>query len=306
MHQSPIHFLNQAPKGYTIGLLREDLIDPLISGNKYRKLKYALKAFQQGSFQSILTFGGAFSNHLLATAAAGYQHNIPTIGIVRGAEWQTKIEASPTLAHCKHLGMELQCVAREQYAQWTLQAYQGVLPEGFEEVYMIPEGGSNEIGVQGCTEILGTHTAHFDNLCVCVGTGATLAGIAQTAGLDQQVLGFLALKHRELKAQIQNWANGSAFELLEQYTFGGYAKIQPPLVDFMNRFYEVERIALDPIYTGKMLFGIFDLIQKHQWNWGTKILAIHTGGLQGLRGMHQRLLDKGEPGFTYLSAWDGA
>ena len=301
MSQSSIDLLKYPPEGFSIGILREDQLDPLISGNKFRKVKYHLEAFKKGRFKGLVTFGGAFSNHLLAVAAAGKKHGIDTIGLVRGEEWQNRIHASETLAQCQELGMQLHGISRSQYATWTQES---VHPEPFLEYLCIPEGGSNSLGVQGCTEILGEHTKDFDVLCVCVGTGATLAGVVQSCLPEQTPLGFLALKHPHLRPQIRQWSGTNRFSICGEYTFGGYGKISSELVVFMNQFYAQEQIPLDPIYTGKMLFGIFDLIQKKQWPWGNRILVIHTGGLQGLRGMHKRLLGKNQAGFTYVDALD--
>ncbi|MGC6478875.1 MAG: 1-aminocyclopropane-1-carboxylate deaminase/D-cysteine desulfhydrase [Flavobacteriaceae bacterium] len=297
MMNSPIQILKNPPGDYTIGVLREDRLDPLISGNKFRKLKYHLESYHFGDYRAIGTFGGAFSNHLLAVAAAGKKHQIPTLAWVRGEEWATKIAASETLKRCSDLGMTLHCIPRAQYAEWTA----GNLPPQFSSgIYTIPEGGSNAIGVRGCMEILGEHTAAFDVVCVSVGTGATLAGIAKSVKPHQKAMGFLSLKHHQLAEQISEWSSAASFELCADYTFGGYGKIDQTLVSFMNEFYQKEEIPLDPIYTSKMLFGIFDLIQKKQWTWGSRILAIHTGGLQGLLGMHNRLLQKGQNGFTFM------
>ena len=301
MSQSSIDLLKYPPEGFSIGILREDQLDPLISGNKFRKLKYHLEAFKKGHFKGFITFGGAFSNHLLAVAAAGKKHGMDTVGLVRGEEWQNRIHESETLTQCQELGMQLRCISRSQYAAWTQES---IHPESFQEYLCIPEGGSNTLGVRGCTEILGEHTQNFDALCVSVGTGATLAGIVQSCLPKQMPLGFLALKHPHLSPQIIQWSGTDRFLICDEYTFGGYGKISSELVSFMNHFYQHEQIPLDPVYTGKMLFGIFDLIEKKQWLWGNRILVIHTGGLQGLRGMHKRLLSKNQPGFTYVDALD--
>jgi 1-aminocyclopropane-1-carboxylate deaminase len=157
------------------------------------------------------------------------------------------------------------------------------------------------LAVKGCTEILGPTEEAFDTICSCVGTGGTLAGLIEGSTAQQYILGFPALKHSDLETDIRQWTSKENWELVRGYEFGGYAKASNELIGFMNTFYKKYGIPLDPIYTGKMLFGIFDLIKKEQWQWGTKVLIIHSGGLQGLAGFNQRNQQKGLPLLNYSS-----
>jgi len=164
---------------------------------------------------------------------------------------------------------------------------------------LIPEGGTEALAVKGCTEILNPKDSSFDVICTSVGTGGTLAGLVQGASEQQTVIGFNALKNPEVNVFVSNQTQQRNWEINADYTFGGYAKTTPALIDFMNTFYEQYQIPLDPVYTGKMLFAIFDLIKKKQWRWGKHILAIHTGGLQGVSGMNRQLQKKKSPLLNY-------
>ena len=251
---------------------------------------------QEHSLGQVLTFGGAFSNHLAALAAAGADYGIPTLGLVRGEEWQGKISESPTLLFCRSKGMQLHFLTRAEYKEKRIPS---VLQSSKQ--YVLPEGGTNALAVKGCTEILGPTEEAFDTICSCVGTGGTLAGLIEGSTAQQYILGFPALKHSDLETDIRQWTSKENWELVRGYEFGGYAKASNELIGFMNTFYKKYGIPLDPIYTGKMLFGIFDLIKKEQWQWGTKVLIIHSGGLQGLAGFNQRNQQKGLPLLNYSS-----
>ena len=280
--------------GVQLSVKREDRINPWVSGNKFRKLKYNFLQLKEGAPKRVLTFGGAFSNHLAAVAAAGFSFSIPTIGIVRGQEWKNKTEESPTLRFCLSQGMTLNFISREAYRTQSIPA-----EISLADCIVLPEGGTNELAIKGCSEILTEKEELYDAICCCVGTGGTIAGLIAGSMDTQKILGFPVLKHQQLEASIQQWISQSNWELIRGYEFGGYGNTDSKLIDFMNTFYNRYKIPLDPIYTGKMLFGIFDLIKKDQWRWGKNVLIVHSGGLQGIQGFNQRQQKKGQPLLHY-------
>ena len=273
-------------------LKREDLIHPIISGNKYRKLKYNIAFAEKNKHDTLLTFGGAFSNHIAATAEAGRVFGFKTIGVIRGEELRDKILDNPTLRYAQDCGMTFKFISREQFRLKATLSIIEKLKREFGDFYQIPEGGTNDLAVKGCKEILNQADFDFNYICSSVGTGGTLAGLINVSKPEQQVLGFSALKGDFLKEDISKFAAQSNWKLITDYHFGGYAKINADLVAFINQFKAEQQIALDPVYTGKLLFGIFDLIQKGYFSDNAKILAIHTGGLQGVEGMNKRLKKK--------------
>lgn len=287
-------------EGYSISIKREDLLHPIISGNKFRKLKYNFLEFSQQKQTVVLTFGGAFSNHLAATAFAGKESKVQTIGIVRGEEWKTKISQSSTLDFCQVQGMQLYFVSREAYRKKEASPFVQALIKKEQYLKILPEGGTNALAVKGCMEILTPEDQIFDTICCCVGTGGTLAGLIESAAPTQKLVGFSALNNPNLTLEVKKHTSKTNWHIQDRYTFGGYAKVSHELIDFMNAFYQQYQIPLDPIYTGKMLFGIFDLIKTNQWHWGKKILVIHSGGLQGVPPLNQRLQKKGLPILNYL------
>ena len=274
---------------------REDKIHPFVSGNKYRKLKYNLLEAKNNGFDTLLTFGGAFSNHIAAVASAGNAFGFKTIGIVRGEELGNKISENSTLSFAKENGMQFKFVSRELYRNKTSESFLNDLKEEFGDFYLIPEGGTNKLAVKGCEEILNTEDNTFDYICCAVGTGGTISGLINCSKPSQQVLGFPALKGDFLKEDISKFATQTNWKLITDYHFGGYAKINEELVTFINQFKIDNQVSLDPVYTGKMLFGIIDLINKNYFPKGSKILAIHTGGLQGIEGMNAVLKKKKLP-----------
>ena len=280
-------------EGYRITIKREDLIHPVVSGNKFRKLKYNFEAYSEMKNAEVLSFGGAFSNHLAAMAQAGNAYSIPTIGVVRGEEWQNKIEESSTLEFCVKQGMQLVFVSRNEYREKEKALPIQMLLKEKKTLQLLPEGGTNALAVKGCEEILTESDREFDVVCTCVGTGGTVAGIIQSSGPHQHIIGFNALNNSSVEATISEYTTKTNWILNSEYTLGGYAKVNPLLIQFMNDFYQQYQIPLDPIYTGKMLFGIFDLIKKQKWLWGKKVLVIHTGGLQGVKPMNVLLQKKG-------------
>ena len=292
--------LNQAilinlPKGISLVIKREDLIHPFVSGNKFRKLKYNLLQAKAENQSTLLTFGGAYSNHIAALAYAGKENGFQTIGIIRGDELGDKIESNPTLKFAQECGMQFEFVSRETYRLKTEATYLEQLQQKYGSFYLIPEGGTNAFAIQGCEEILTPEDASFDFVACAIGTGGTISGLINSVLPHQKVLGFPALKGDFLQDEIRNFVRQDNWELITDYHFGGYGKVTNDLIDWINQFYEQTQIPLDPVYTGKMVFGIVDLITKNYFPENAKILLIHTGGLQGIQGMNLKLKNKGLP-----------
>jgi 1-aminocyclopropane-1-carboxylate deaminase len=276
---------------------REDLIHPFVSGNKFRKLKYNLHEAKKLKKKSLLTFGGAFSNHILATAVAGKIAGFKTFGIIRGEELGKNIaetlKENDTLREAHEHGMKFHFVTREIYRQKSSFGFIEKMKNKWGDFYLIPEGGTNFLAVDGCQEILTKEDAKFDYICSAVGTGGTISGLIKSLKKHQKVIGFPALKGNFLSEEIKKYIfKKHNWSLKKDYHFGGYAKFDDELINFINYFKEETGVLLDPVYTGKMLFGILDLIKKDTFEEGTKILAIHTGGLQGIRGFNKELLKK--------------
>lgn len=291
-----IHF----PKGISLVIKREDLIHPFVSGNKFRKLKYNLLQAKAENQSCLLTFGGAFSNHIAAVAYAGKEHGFQTIGIIRGEELGTKIESNPTLKFAQECGMQLEFISRENYRLKTEAFFLEQLGKKYGSFYLVPEGGTNALAIQGCEEILTNEDAFFDYIGCAIGTGGTISGIINSALPHQKVLGFPALKGDFLQDEICNFVQNENWELITDYHFGGYGKVNAELIDFINWFFEQTQIPLDPVYTGKMVLGIVDLIKRNYFPENAKILVIHTGGLQGIQGMNLNLKNKGLPTINTL------
>ena len=283
-------------KKVSLCLKREDEIHPFVSGNKFRKLKYNLQEAKKQQQQTLLTFGGAFSNHVVATAVAGNLNGFKTIGVIRGDELGVNLfktlENNATLREAHKNGMTFEFVSREEYQHKMSSIFLEKLKDKYGSFYLVPEGGSNELAVKGCEEILTKKDAKFHYICCAVGTGGTIAGLINTATDSQNVIGFPALKGNFLAEEIKpflmkpkmNWS------LNNKYHFGGYAKISEELITFINYFKRETGILLDPIYTGKLLFGILDLIKKDAFPENSAILAIHTGGIQGIAGVNKKLV----------------
>ncbi|MEJ8758659.1 pyridoxal-phosphate dependent enzyme [Pontibacter sp. H259] len=277
----------------TLWVKREDLLHPHISGNKWRKLKYNLQEAKAQGKETILTFGGAYSNHIAATAAAGSEFGFKTIGVIRGEE---HLPLNPTLAFATKQGMELHYVSRELYRRKSESEFLTNLTEKYNQPYIVPEGGTNQLAVKGCTEIIEDIPIDFDVICCASGTGGTIAGLIAGLAGEKQVLGFPALKGGEfLKEEIEQLVydyigqHYSNWQLITDYHFGGYAKVKPELLQFIQAFQEQHQIPLEPVYTGKMFYGLFDLISKGYFPKSTRIIVVHTGGLQGNAGFKERL-----------------
>ena len=278
---------------------REDLIHPFVSGNKFRKLKYNLAHASAQHKSIVLTFGGAFSNHIAATAAASHLLGFKSIGIIRGDELgrnlKNTLSKNATLKRAHELGMVFIFVSRLEYKLRADEAYLESLKKKYPSAFIIPEGGTNAHAILGCKEIISQDNEDFDFVCCPVGTGGTISGIIEGAKPNQTILGFPSLKGDFLENEIKKNVNQNNWKLFGDYDFGGYAKVTADLVRFMNSFYEKNKILLDPVYTGKMFFGIYDLIARGYFPANSRILAVHTGGLQGIAGMNDKLAKKGLP-----------
>tara|TARA_R110002074_G_scaffold104764_2_gene226270 strand:- start:5557 stop:6462 length:906 start_codon:yes stop_codon:yes gene_type:complete len=282
-------------KQVTLVIKREDLLHPFISGNKYRKLKYNLLEANKLGCHTILTFGGAFSNHIAATAYAAKEKEFSSIGIIRGEELRETWLQNTTLLKAHEDGMVFKFVSRDEYRKKEESGFLDDLRKEFGDFYLVPEGGTNKLAITGCAEILGSGDEQFDFICTSVGTGGTVAGLINSSFPHQKVLGFSSLKGEFLKEDIKKISNNNRWEVISEYHFGGYAKISQELIHFINDFKVQTDIPLDPIYTGKMMFGLLDMVKHDTFAKGTKILAIHTGGLQGIAGMNSVLKKKKLP-----------
>jgi 1-aminocyclopropane-1-carboxylate deaminase len=265
----------------TLSVLRLDLIDGVTGGNKYFKLKHNLiRAGKEGN-RTVLTFGGPYSNHIAATARLGVQNGLRTIGIIRGEP-----VSNVTLNRAQADGMELHFADRSTYRLQKQGEFAAELSLRFNNPYIIPEGGSNAEGIRGCTEILENVNRNFDRYAVCCGTGATLAGLSNAIPDTARIDGFSVLKDNgSIANKVTGWLgteNRNNWVIHNKYACGGYARSTPELSLFIAQFKLNSSISIEPVYTAKMFFGLFDLIRKNKIKEPTKILAIHTGGLQYL------------------------
>jgi 1-aminocyclopropane-1-carboxylate deaminase len=288
------------PNGIELFIKREYELHPIISGNKFRKLKYNIKEAKKLGYTTLLTFGGAFSNHILAVASAGAEFGFATIGIIRGEELESKIAENPTLAKAQELGMKFYFVSRTAYRDKEKTLSVNHLKEIFGNFYLIPEGGTNELAVIGCEEILtDADKEYFTHITCAVGTGGTISGLINSSGQKQQIIGFSSLKGAFLSDVICNFVLKTNWNINDAYHFGGYGKVNDELISFLNSFYDKTAIPLDPVYTGKMVFGVLNLIEKAYFPNNSKILMIHTGGLQGIKGMNFALKNKNKETIRY-------
>ncbi|WP_372802452.1 1-aminocyclopropane-1-carboxylate deaminase/D-cysteine desulfhydrase, partial [Lutibacter sp.] len=264
------------------------------------KLKYNIEEALKQNKTTLLTFGGAYSNHIAATAAAGFEYKFKTIGIIRGDELAHNLneilQNNPTLKFASEHQMQLHFVSRSSYRNKISKAFIDSLKKMFGNFYLVPEGGTNKFAVRGCEEILNEEDTKFDVICSAVGTGGTISGLINSTKKYQKVIGFPALKGDFLQNEIKKYVlRNDNWSLNTNYHFGGYAKVSVELINFINKFKAETDISLDPVYTGKMLFGLVEEIKKDCFPNGTKILAIHTGGLQGIDGMNIFLNKKKMP-----------
>ena len=277
-------------KSLRLFIKREDLIHPHISGNKWRKLYYNIQKAKEQHCSRLITFGGAYSNHIAATAAAGKEFGFTTVAYIRGEE---HLPLNATLTYAKSCGMELRYIDRTSYRLKNEASFLDKLLQLESDYYLIPEGGTNELAVKGCEEILADLEIDFDYVCCPCGTGGTISGIINSLKKHQKAVGFPALKGAGfLNDEITGFVHNKNWTLTDSYHFGGYAKVNEALISFINTFKEKHKIPLDPVYTGKMMYGLWDLIEKDYFRAGSTIVAIHTGGLQGIAGMNERLKNK--------------
>ena len=279
--------------GIRLLVKREDLNHPFLSGNKWHKLKYNLVAAREGGFDTILTFGGAYSNHIYAVVAAGKLVDFKTIGLIRGYE---RLPLNPTLSFAAESGMKIHYINKESYRQRKNSLFLNSLKEKYGNFYLVPEGGTNKLGIKGAGDILLNITEDYDYVCCACGTGGTLAGLIIANDSKAQALGFSILKGGEfLNEEVKNLVHDSSgkknknWDIILNYHFGGYAKINIELIQFIRRFKIINNIQLEPIYTGKLFYGIYELIKNGYFKRGETVLAIHTGGLQGLAGMKPKM-----------------
>ncbi|MEM1392805.1 MAG: pyridoxal-phosphate dependent enzyme [Cyanobacteria bacterium P01_H01_bin.150] len=296
--RSPLQLIQDellTKQGIRLFVKRDDLIHPQISGNKWRKLKYNLQAAKEQEYKRLITFGGAYSNHIAATAAAGKIFGFDTIGVIRG---ELVKPLNPTLSLAQQQGMKFVFVGRKEYREGKAEIA-ARLQDELGKCYVIPEGGSNTLAVKGCTEIIAEVREQLDGdlpdyFCVSSGTGGTAAGlIVGLAGMSF-VKVFPGLKGDFIRDEINSliWEsvekNYENWQLVADYHFGGYTKWNQELIDFINLFYENFKFKIDPIYTGKLFFGVWNEIKKGNFKDGSIIVVIHTGGLQGIQGFNQR------------------
>lgn len=288
MQQIELPLLNK--HAVQLFIKRDDLIHPIVSGNKWRKLKYNIELALQTKRSGILTFGGAYSNHLVATAAGAQEAGLHAVGIVRGEELNAG--SNETLRKCAELGMQLVFVTRDQYALRHDRYYWEELLLEYPDHFIVPEGGANYYGIIGCQEILKETPNDYDAVYVAQGTTTTSIGVLFSANEKTKVHVVPVLKGFDAMGEMRSMLNYSGIEsslyedLLEnvvvcdQYHFGGYGKYTPELLDVMEEFFHQTTIPLDPVYTGKVIYTLMDRIKKGLHD-GQRILFVHTGGIQG-------------------------
>jgi len=279
--------------GLIFDILRLDKIHQGASGNKFFKLKYNFLEAEKNGYKKILTFGGAFSNHIVATAISARKSGFTSIGIIRGDEIN-----NPTLNLAKKYGMELHFISREDYRKKEAAEFLDDLKRKFDNPFIIPEGGTNKLALNGTAEIHDYIPKHYNLITACFGTGGTLAGLIDGKADHQKILGVSVLKGDWVKDELINLVGKDSgnWDLTTNYHFGGYAKWKHELIDFINEFYEKTAVPLDPVYNGKMMYGLLMEWKKDNISSDDHILAIHSGGLQGISGFNQRfgfdLVDK--------------
>jgi 1-aminocyclopropane-1-carboxylate deaminase len=276
-------------KGMEVWIKRDDLIHPHIMGNKWRKLKYNILHVRESHLAGIVTFGGAYSNHIAATAAACAANQLPSIGIIRGDELSP--DSNPTLRFASDQGMKLQFVSRNEYRQLKENHHQ--LQQTHPGYLILPEGGTNELAIRGCQEIWTEINQSFDYAITSVGTGGTMAGLLKAMSGEGKLIGISALKGNFIHSEFRNMLQHhnipfENYELMDQWHFGGYGKVTDDLVAFINDTQEKINVLFDPIYTAKMYFAVTKLIETNYFPSNSKIVLIHTGGLQGIAGFIEK------------------
>jgi 1-aminocyclopropane-1-carboxylate deaminase len=275
-----------------VDMLRLDLVHPIISGNKWYKLQRNLQAAKTNGATQVLTFGGAYSNHLVASAAAAKAFSIKSIGIVRGLYAQQVPTA--TLQACRDMGMQLIYVSKVDYGRKNDPQFLQELVAQYGPSYIIPEGGANNEGRLGAADMAHLIPAGYTHVCVPVGTGTSFIGLRNALPTSIQMVGFAPFKNGDyLKAEIAahlHLANDASWELHAYWHFGGFGKWNASLLQFMNEFYRQNHIQLDMVYNAKMMFGIKEMLSDARFANDARILCIHTGGLQGNSTVQDQLL----------------
>ena len=285
-----VDFVNNS--GLQLFLKREDKIHNIISGNKYRKLKFNLINAKELGFKGLLTFGGAYSNHIPAVAYAAKKNGFKSLGFIRGEEIVNNYLENPTLKYSHDLGMKFKFLSRSNYKLKTNEYFLRKLKKKFKDYYLIPEGGTNALGVLGCQEILNDNDKEFDYICCSVGTGGTICGLINSSNENQKIIGFSSINKNCLLNDITKFVTNENWMLIDDFSFGGYGKVNNELIEFMNNFRLKYGILLDPIYTSKLVYGVLNLITNNFFKPNSKILMIHTGGHQGILPMNKFLKNK--------------
>ena len=286
---SPIQFLLTL-HGVEVWVKRDDLIDPFVSGNKLYKLKYNLKqAIKEGKV-SLLTFGGAFSNHIAATASFADQYGLKSIGFIRG---EAVDGLNPTLRFAISKGMELKFISREAYRQKSDPTFLSELQLAHPNAFIVAEGGANVLGIKGSEEILSEKTQSFDAIACAIGTGTTVAGLLKACAEHQKIIGIPIHKHGHIMNDVVEMnptlrAHLHHLILETNFHFGGYAMWNDALIEFTRTIYKDHGLRLDPIYTGKALYALIEYVKNNKLSEGSKVLFVHTGGLQGVPGFEER------------------
>ena len=293
IHIQKIQFDSIQNNGVDLNMARLDQIHHLASGNKLYKLKPIIEYAQANNFKQILSFGGAFSNHIHALALMAKEHGVESIAMIRG---EPHYAENPTLSDAIHAGMTVEFVSREEYKQRNHQDYLDQLQKRFSHALIIPEGGSSQLAIKGCAQMTRDINQHIksDVLAIASGTGATAAGLVCGLVEQQQLIAYSVLKDESLKTRIDGFISAEKSGNHDQYAiqnadFGGYAKFDKPLLDFILNWLEQTGILLDPIYTSKMCRRVIQQIEAGEFEQGQSITLIHSGGLQGWRGMQKRV-----------------
>lgn len=294
---SPIEYLEHPipdSSGCKLYIKREDLIHPNFGGNKWRKLKYNLKAFSEGNYSHLITFGGPFSNHIAATASICSSLRIDSVGIIRGTYSDPE---NPTLIKAKEAGMDIRHIPKIAYSDKEVSVEVKAILAEYPSPYLIPEGGSNAKALLGVGEMnkeINEHETAFTHIIVACGTGTTAAGLIRTGG-SAKVVAVNVLKNEALESTIraQVGTEEREWRVIQDYTFGGFAKVDEPLIEFTNDFKAKYDIPLDPIYNGKAMYGCLDMMREGYFPEGSEILYVHTGGLQGITAYNYKVKVEG-------------